>query len=916
MKRRSHLKPEGIRKILAVRCVVTFWAISLIVLSLLCTLRISETGLIARYYDNPNWSGPPVLIQYETQIDLATHQQLTTQSDFPDSDFSISWNGWIRIDADGNYHITLSSDDGSSMFIDDVLEVDNGGFHGVKTVKKELFLAEGTHKITINYFNGAGISEFDFVLARDQVKRPDEKVSPDIFFPRPLSRDAIFLTRYPHMRWLLYLGTMLSLCITALFWKHPSCAVSVLNYVDMLMKAVKSSIQQPHVRETLKTSRLVHTLLLALFLLSILEGYLWWKMSSFPHGLYGNYYSNTQWQGAPWKSHVLETEISDQSENFKQVRKLSDNRFSVEWTGCIKIDDTGEYTFFTTSDDGSRLFIDDMLVVENGGTHGLRKKQGKIYLTKGLHRLRIRYFQGGGDVRLKISWKPKRVITMDTSEIPLYAGMLFPPDISHRQFQIYRFANVTLPFLTLCWMLLIAIILLMLLRPDFCVSLFWQKICSFHDGFPRGVKYHFLITFLVLTASMYVSTGTLSPYANTTVGRAAPLVSQDCQYLYNADYSFFKAMFLMLDGAHKHEWNFSVVLRRILYNLLSYPFMKLMGHDLGGIVVNFLLIWTAFVTFHVFILHTIGKRGAIISLWLLAVYPGIFYYVGQPFLYACIVPGCLWLYIILWKLEARTTTRDVMILSSLLGILFLGYDFIVFFGPAAIGILLFRKRYLHIPISVCCMLFPSILWGFILKFYGGSFASDNSSVYTVILKSYILPKDYQQWFSLLKDLPRLTIENFFFSTFFFLPLLFLVMLMMSLLGRQTGVYLLEIMILASVALVFFFNNAAPPYEGWWQMRGDWIARLYQPVFVVFLVFIARMYQALLDTPQLGKTKVLLSLLMIATIFGNGLVVWGPILNDPFQLSSQVYWRFYKHSALGNMNVNLEKYGRRPLGFCR
>ncbi len=103
----------------------------------------------------------------------------------------------------------------------------------------------------------------------------------------------------------------------------------------------------------------------------------------------------------------------------------------------------------------------------------------------------------------------------------------------------------------------------------------------------------------------------------------------------------------------REAWNFSVLLRRILYNILAYPLMKLCGHDLGGIITNLLLTWIAFITFTLFILRTIGIQGAIAGMWLLALYPGITYYVGQPFLYAFIVPGSLWSYMLLWLLESE-----------------------------------------------------------------------------------------------------------------------------------------------------------------------------------------------------------------------------------------------------------------------
>ncbi len=53
---------------------------------------------------------------------------------------------------------------------------------------------------------------------------------------------------------------------------------------------------------------------------------------------------------------------------------------------------TGNYTFFTESDDGSKLFIGDTLVVSNDGTHGMQERSGKIGLLAGRHSFRVEFF--------------------------------------------------------------------------------------------------------------------------------------------------------------------------------------------------------------------------------------------------------------------------------------------------------------------------------------------------------------------------------------------------------------------------------------------------------------------------------------------------------------------------------------------
>ena len=48
--------------------------------------------------------------------------------------------------------------------------------------------------------------------------------------------------------------------------------------------------------------------------------------------------------------------------------------FGIRWSGVVKIANDGAYRFFSKADNGSRLFIDDALVVNNGGMHGTERE--------------------------------------------------------------------------------------------------------------------------------------------------------------------------------------------------------------------------------------------------------------------------------------------------------------------------------------------------------------------------------------------------------------------------------------------------------------------------------------------------------------------------------------------------------------
>ncbi len=84
-------------------------------------------------------------------------------------------------------------------------------------------------------------------------------------------------------------------------------------------------------------------------------------------------------------------------------RKQAD-RFALRFTGALQVPRPGRYTFFTASDDGSRLYIGGKLVVNNDGLHGMVEKSGAIDLPAGSHPIVVTYFDNGGGDGLAVNW--------------------------------------------------------------------------------------------------------------------------------------------------------------------------------------------------------------------------------------------------------------------------------------------------------------------------------------------------------------------------------------------------------------------------------------------------------------------------------------------------------------------------------
>ena len=68
--------------------------------------------------------------------------------------------------------------------------------------------------------------------------------------------------------------------------------------------------------------------------------------------------------------------------------------FAIDYHARFWVSRPGRYYWALVSDDGSRLYIDDKLIVDNNGLHTILQKEGNVRLKVGVHQIRVSYFQG------------------------------------------------------------------------------------------------------------------------------------------------------------------------------------------------------------------------------------------------------------------------------------------------------------------------------------------------------------------------------------------------------------------------------------------------------------------------------------------------------------------------------------------
>lgn len=78
--------------------------------------------------------------------------------------------------------------------------------------------------------------------------------------------------------------------------------------------------------------------------------------------------------------------------------------FALVFRGFLRIPVDGLYTFALKSDDGSRLYLGDRLVVDRDGEQNYDVREGRIALRRGLHPIRVEFCEFAGRESLTLSW--------------------------------------------------------------------------------------------------------------------------------------------------------------------------------------------------------------------------------------------------------------------------------------------------------------------------------------------------------------------------------------------------------------------------------------------------------------------------------------------------------------------------------
>jgi hypothetical protein len=124
-------------------------------------------------------------------------------------------------------------------------------------------------------------------------------------------------------------------------------------------------------------------------------------------GLKGEYYDFMNWTGL--KMTRTDARIDFTWGTGTPNAALGSEEFAVRWTGTVTPRYSEVHRFYTSSDDGVRVWVDGVLRIDRWVRQGTTTYTADVSLTAGrAHTIRVEYFEAGGAANMRLEWSGAR----------------------------------------------------------------------------------------------------------------------------------------------------------------------------------------------------------------------------------------------------------------------------------------------------------------------------------------------------------------------------------------------------------------------------------------------------------------------------------------------------------------------------
>lgn len=140
-------------------------------------------------------------------------------------------------------------------------------------------------------------------------------------------------------------------------------------------------------------------------------------------GLRGQYFANETLSGTPVLTRTEAVNFSWGSGS--PGTGVANDRFSVRWTGFVEASATGNFVFQTNSDDGVRVWVNGVQIINNWTAHSAKlDNSGNVAMTANQrYSITVEYFERTGQSVIQLRWRPPGT----TSFVAVPANRLYTP---------------------------------------------------------------------------------------------------------------------------------------------------------------------------------------------------------------------------------------------------------------------------------------------------------------------------------------------------------------------------------------------------------------------------------------------------------------------------------------------------------
>ncbi|MFA6225682.1 MAG: PA14 domain-containing protein [Methanoregula sp.] len=291
-----------------------------------------------------------------------------------------------------DYTFYLTSDDGSYLNIEGSRIVDNGGLHASQMKQATIHLLPGYHPITVTMYENTGEAVIWLEYSATSVGARQIVTKLYHIPSTPPVADFIAVPRAG---------------IAPLVVQFTDASTDAQSWSwDFGDGMPDSTAKNPVHTYTTGGSFNVTLVTTNSFGTATAKKDKYITVGAFASGFLASYYRGQTWTDlAGTRTTDTSIHFTDQSgSDWPNDMVGRQENFSVLWDGYLMVTDDNTYTFYLTSDDGSWLWVDEAMIVDNGGLHSSQERTGSAHLTPGYHHIVVKMYENTGQAVARLEY--------------------------------------------------------------------------------------------------------------------------------------------------------------------------------------------------------------------------------------------------------------------------------------------------------------------------------------------------------------------------------------------------------------------------------------------------------------------------------------------------------------------------------